>query len=229
VAVDGPGATHAAIAPDRAQQLLLRPDAGGLDGEHAQELELLLRQLDRLAVQQDAVRRGVDLQRAGADEAERPAPAGAPEERVDAGAQLRVGERLAEVVVGPAVEAADAVDLRRPPGEEQDGRRGVHAAREPVGLPEPAQQVQPAGVREDEVEQHEVGVLGLQQPDGIARAVARDHVVAVGGEVVGEERAGRGVVLDDEDGGGVVGHASTRHDRRRFRPLSPRPRPPRPR
>ena len=43
----------------------------------------------------------------------------------------------------------------------------------------------------------------LQRADGVAHAPRGEQRVAVGGEVVGEERPGRGIVLDDQDGDGI--------------------------
>ena len=45
----------------------------------------------------------------------------APQERADAREELREGERLHEVIVGAAVEAADPIVDRVPGGEDEDG------------------------------------------------------------------------------------------------------------
>src|SRR5207247_10448779 len=66
-------------------------------------------------------------------------------------------------------------------------------------------------------DRREVGVFGLAQPRAVAQGVGHQQVVAVGGEVVGEERARRVVVLDEQDRGGVVGHAALRGRRARTR------------
>ena len=227
VRVDRARPAHAAIAPDRAQQLLLRPHPRRLDREHAQESELLRRQLDLLAAQQHGVRGGIDLQRPGADASQRAPRARPAQQRVDPGPQLGVAERLAQVVVGAALEAAQAIDLPCPAGQQHDRRARVHAAGDAVRRPQPPQDLEPREIGKPQVEQQEVGCRGLQQAQGVSRAVAGEHLVAVGGEVVGEERAGRVVVLDDEDGGGVVGHAPTRRRARRSRRLSSRSRRPR--
>ena len=46
-----------------------------------------------------------------------------------------------------------------------------------------------------------------QQTQGVGSAVRDEDLVAVGGQVVGQEGACGVVVLDDQQGGGIVGHA----------------------
>ena len=61
----------------------------------------------------------------------------------------------------------------------------------------------------------------LERAHGVAHASRGEQRVAVGGEVVGEERPGRGIVLDDQDGDGI---GSCRLVGPRRRGLAPLPR-----
>src|SRR6476469_10133773 len=98
-------------APDLAQELVLREHPRRLAGEHAQQRELLLREGERLATQPCCTRLRVDVELADA-QASGPAPVvGAAQQRRQSAAELRVRERFADVVVGPALEPAHAVEL----------------------------------------------------------------------------------------------------------------------
>ena len=59
-----------------------------------------------------------------------------------------------------------------------------------------ADEVEPGRVRQIAVDKREVGVAGLQMADSVTDAIGHEHVVTVGGEMVGEEGA-RGVVFFD--------------------------------
>jgi len=58
--VESPGIAHGHVAPDIAQQLLLREHARGLRRERVQQRELLRREIDGLAVEPDTTRDRVD-------------------------------------------------------------------------------------------------------------------------------------------------------------------------
>ena len=192
----------------------------GSDGQRAHERELLLRQLDRRAPQAHHARRRVDLELADAQPPGPPAHVGAAQQRLHPRAQLGVAERLADVVVAAALEAAQAVELARAPAEHDQRHRRVDAAGHAVGGAHAAHDVQARAVGQPEVDERDVGELGLQQPQPVARAVGHEQLVAVGGQVVGQEGARRRVVLDEQDGGGGIGgaHGATRSRARASRP-----------
>src|SRR4029079_11735746 len=106
VGVQRPRGAEVANAPDLAQELVLREDPRRLAGQHAQQRELLLREGERLAAQPRRARLRVDVELADAQSPGPAAVVGAAQQRRQAAAQLRVRERLADVVVGPAPETA---------------------------------------------------------------------------------------------------------------------------
>ena len=76
----------------------------------------------------------------------------------------------------------------------------------PSAVAQPAAELEARGVGQHHVEQHQVAVLDLEQVERLAGARGGDHLVAVGLQVVGEERARRVVVLDDHDRVAGQGH-----------------------
>lgn len=107
VRVHGARGTGRLETPYVAQELLLREDTRRLGGERREEGELLLGQTHQLAAHPHLAGEHVECERP------RPPPAVAPrcrraaQDGRDSGPQLRVAERLREVVVGTRLEAAD--------------------------------------------------------------------------------------------------------------------------
>ena len=221
VRVQRAGAAQRPEAPDRAQELVLREHARGVGGQRAHERELLLGELDRRAAQPDDPRRRVDFELADAQASRAPAHVGAPQQSLDPRAQLGVAERLADVVVATAVEPPQPIELARAAAHDHERHRRVDAAGHAVRRTYAAHDVQAGAVGQTEVDQGEVGELRLQQPQAVARAVGDEQLVAIGGEVVGQEGARRRVVLDEQDGGGGIGgaHGRSRSRQARSRPL----------
>ena len=118
---------------------------------------------------------------------------------------------LADVVVAPAIEAAQPVELAAAPADHHERHGRIDAARHAVGGAYAADDVQARAVGQAEVDEGDVGELRLQQAQAVAGAVGHEQLVAVGGEVVGQEGARRRVVLDEQDGGGGVGGAHGGH------------------
>jgi hypothetical protein len=149
-----------------------------------------------------------------------PAQLGAAQERRQAGAQLRITEGLAQVVVASALEAAQAIELGIAAAEHEHRHGRIDAAGDAVGRAGQAHEVQARAVRQAEVDDRGIGELRLQQPQAVAHRLGDEQLVAVGREVVGQERPRRLVVLDDEDGGGGIGeaHGATRSAPRETRP-----------
>ncbi|MCY1450383.1 hypothetical protein D9M71_671850 [compost metagenome] len=103
--------------------------------------------------------------------------------------------RLADVVVGAAFEADDAVDVVVAPGDEDDADLRAHA--------QLAGQGQAVLAGQADVEQHQVdrllAALGLGQAAfRLLGGVGAEHVVAFLGEVGLEEFANQRIVIDDQ-------------------------------
>ena len=106
----------------------------------------------------------------------------------------------------PGSNAAEAVELARGPMSTSSGSVGVGrpATRRPRARGRSS--VEPVGVGQAEVDDREVRKRRLEQARASRRSLGLEHLVAVGGQVVGEERPGRVVVLDDQDRGRLHVH-----------------------
>ena len=131
---------------------------------------------------------------------------GAPQHGRDAQSQLGVGERLRHEVVGAALEAAHAIGLARAPAEHDQRQPRVEPRAGPAAVAQRAQQLEPRAVGQAEIEQDEVDRVVLERAQRVAQRAGHEQLVAVGGQVVGQEGPRRELVLDDQDGGGL-GHA----------------------
>ena len=134
-----------------------------------------------------------------------PAALGAAQQRANPGEQLRVEERLAHVVVGPAGEAAHAIGLAGAPGQDDHRQLRVDPGGEPVGCAHAVEQLEAVAVLERQVQQER----GSGARASIARSAssapaAREHAKAVRREVVHEEAAGGLVVFHEQYRAGVV-------------------------
>ena len=90
-------------------------------------------------------------------------------------------------------------------------QRRVDPGARRVGGADLADDAEARAVGQADVEHREVRVARLDQRQRLARGVGRQQLAAVGGELVGEERARRRVVLGDQDGGGrVIAHVLPR-------------------
>ena len=98
----------------------------------------------------------IDVDRAGDHLVRRlPPAAGPPRDGPDAGDQLAQAERLDDVVVRPELETDDAVDLLAAGRDDDDRHLGACAQLATDG--------EAVHVREPEVEQHDVGLLGRER------------------------------------------------------------------
>src|SRR5262245_60131774 len=104
-------------------------------------------------------------------------------------------EGLRQIVFRPSLEAPEAVGLARATREDQHGQLGVEALTARADLTE---DVDPLGIRESEIEQHQVGMVVAAEPQGVGSAGGRKRPVAVGGELVAEQLAGWIVILADD-------------------------------
>ena len=89
---------------------------------------------------------------------------------------------------------------------DSSGFEFCRSLREADGLAQPAAKLEAGRVGKHDVEQHQVAVLHLEQVERLPGVRGSDDVVAVRLEIVGEERAGRVVVLDDHDRVAGQGH-----------------------
>ena len=224
MAVQRAGGAHRPKSPHRPQQLLLREHARGIRRQRAQERELLLGELHPTLAQPHLARRRIDLQLAHPQPPQPPAALHPGQQRRDAGAQLGVRIGLAQVVVRSALEAPQPVELAGAPAEDEQRRVGVQPRPDPVGRPHPAQQVQAVAVGQAQVHHRHVRELALQQPEPVPGAVSHQQVVPVRGQVVGQERPLRRVVLDDQHRRPLVVHRGGGGGcPRRFAPAGVRP------
>jgi hypothetical protein len=116
----------------------------------------------------------------------------APQHRVDAGEQFARVERFREIVVGPHLEADDAVDVLALGRQHHD--RGVV-----VGAAQPAHDREPILPRHHQVEDQQVEPLAHPQPVHRRPAVGGDDREAVVAQVAAQQVPQARVVVDDED------------------------------
>jgi hypothetical protein len=107
------------------------------------------------------------------------------------GTQLRVGERLGEDVIRPAVEHPDPVKLIRPGAEDDHRSVRVETTREPAAGADRVDQTECVAVH---VDHDDVEVLDREDREGLLAGIRRPDVVAVAGQVVGQEHT-RSVIL----------------------------------
>ena len=103
--------------------------APGVVHQVAQAAEFERRQVDRHVVDREAHPAGIETDGADGEHGRSP-PGGPAQERAHAGRKLLHGERLGEVVVGPGVDALDA--LRPGAAGGQDQHREVALRRAPL-------------------------------------------------------------------------------------------------
>jgi len=157
-----------------------------------QEPELERREADVLSPDGDGTGGEVDQDPAVVVElAHRGLLAGAPEHRVDARGELGLAERLADVVVGAAAQAADAVDL----GVE----RGQHDHRHLRDLADQLERLPAVDPRHDHVEQDEVGARLVERAQPGPPVGRGDDEVARALQAVGDDRPLGLAVVDQED------------------------------
>ena len=103
------------------------------------------------------------------------------------------------MVVRAALEAAHAIGLAGPPGQDDHREIGIDASGEPVGRAHAIEHVQAASALEAQVEQHQAGAAHLDRAQPLGGARRARHPEAVGGQIVGQKALRRLVVLDDQD------------------------------
>ena len=118
-------------------------------------------------------------------------PAARRRSAVDPRPQLLEPEWLGDVVVGAELQGRDLVRLVVARRQDEDRGRAV--------APDTADDGRPIGIGQAEVEDDEVGSLGIPGSDGVGRRARLTDLVAVRLEVRGDQRPRRAVVLDEQD------------------------------
>ena len=126
--VDDVGVGGEVVAPHQFQQLCARQHRGLVLGQHGQQVELTLGQVDVDAVDPGAPARDVDLQRADRDgfRGRRRGGSAAAQQRAHPRHQLGQHERLDQVVVGAGLQAGHPVVDRAARGQDADRHVVVH-------------------------------------------------------------------------------------------------------
>ena len=147
--VEGLGRAVPVLVPDLRHQPAPRHHLAAVGLQHGEHAELLVRQLDLGVARERSPAVDVQPERRLLVPVERPLGAGTPQDRADPRLQLGQAERLAQVVVGAAVETDDAVELARPCGDDDD-------AADVAALAELAAHLDAVDVGERQVEDHDV-------------------------------------------------------------------------
>ena len=150
------GGPEPVLVPDARDQVLAGDDLAGVPDQLGEQVELLARERELVAVQEGPARAQLDPERADHD-VRRRGRLHAAQDGPHPRDHLRPAERLDHVVVGAELEPDDPLELR-PARREHDDRHlrpgRTHLARE----------VAPVPVREHQVEQHEVEPRGPRAP-----------------------------------------------------------------
>jgi hypothetical protein len=201
------------VEPDGSHEGLAGHDGARGGHQHAQQVELLGRQVQLAVALERAVRRDVDpdvlrLQVVLVDGV----AVRAPQQRPHSREQLGEAKRLGDVVVRTGVEPDDEVDLVRA-GRQDQHRRGQAL------VPDRPGDVEAVHVRQPEVQHDEVRAWGMV--DRALTSSLHDYVIAFTAQGSGQRLGNRGVVFCQQYLGhfAMLGHAT---------PISPNNRPERP-
>ena len=176
------------------QLVAIEHPVGMLD-QHRQQPVLGTAQRHDHAVGPDQVARTGIQDPAGEPDALRAAQrrrqaAGAPQDALDAGQQFARAERLAHVVVGAHLDADDAIDLF--------GARSQHDHRHVRPRAQFTAQGQPVLTRHHHVEHDDVGLGAVQHLAHLPRVPRDRDLDRVLAQVLRQQIADVGVVIDDE-------------------------------
>src|SRR5262249_8810360 len=169
----------------------------GVANEEREQLELPEGETELLAIEEDLVGVEVEPEPPALEHLVRRARllGEAPAEHgVHPGHQLARAERLGHVVVGPELEAEDAVDLGGARREDDDRQRARR-----LRDSEPAADLEPVDPGQHEVEDHQGRALDLDERERALPRLRLAHGVATLLEVKAYELADVLLVLDHED------------------------------
>src|SRR5262249_51636287 len=119
-----------------------------------------------------------------------------PQQGTHATAELADRERLRDVVVGAQLQAEHLVELVVASGEHDDR----HSA---LGT-QTAADLEPVDPRQHHIEHDEVEGLLVEPTQGLLAVARLDNAVAVALQGIGEQRLDRVLVVDEEDGRGIL-------------------------
>src|SRR5436305_14231784 len=136
-------------------------------------------------MQPDLASERVELERADPHPSRAGPAFAAPQQRSDPGLELGIGERLSHVVVTPAPEAAQAVELAGPARYNEDREVRVEPPSDAIRLAHFTQEVQSVAVRESEIKDRQIRELGGDHVLGVAGGLRLQDLVAVCREIVG--------------------------------------------
>ena len=159
--------------------------------ERLQHRELGARELDRGVVSPHGAVGGVEHE-STALEARRSRVIAAPSQGPQPRLQFREGEGLGQVVVGAAIEPADAIGDRIARGEHQDRRPDVVLAKALAGL----EAVDPG---QHDVEDDRVVGCRSRHPERVLAGLGEVDCVAVLLQALAQQPAQLQLVLDDQD------------------------------
>ena len=117
------------VAPDRLEQLALGEDPRGIAGQHPQQAELLVGERHLALADPDLAPGRVDDDLAHPAAGLRARPQAAPQHGADPRPQLRIVERLDQVIVGAEVEPANAIVVGAATGEDDHRQARDRSAR----------------------------------------------------------------------------------------------------
>ena len=202
VDVHGTGSARVGVAPHVREQQIPRQDTALVLEQVLEQEELLGRQPDLTAVDQDDVPFDVHGERAVSQEPGGAGPMGAPQQRAHARDHFVGAERLGDVVVGAQLEPDDAIRLFGP-GREHDDRD----ARRARVTAQRAAYLQAVEAGEHQVEQQQVGQRAAHRRQDFRAGVKHVHGKAGAPEAVAEQVRDVVVVLDDQQ---TLGRGSRR-------------------
>lgn len=200
VNVDGAVRNVGAALGGFGEELFAAENAAAGAHESEEHVELDGGEVDAGAVAAGDALMGVDGDADGFEEGTTGGGAGAADEGVETGEEFAVGEGLGDVVVGAAVEAGDAFLFAATGGEHHDGDVAAGA--------DAAEDFEAVDAGEHDVEDDDVDA-GAEGFDGAFGAgVDGGDLIAVGGEVFGQQLADEAIVLNDQGSNGRCHAAS---------------------
>ncbi len=197
VHVDDVGVRVATVFPHVLHEFCPTHHPAGMPGEVVQEGELLGGEHDLARTSAHHAARGIDDQVAE-DQFGGEHLTAATRQRAQSREKLAEIERLREIVVGPRVEAGDALLHRVERGEHEDRYRVLRGAERPADF-------QPVGPRHEDVEDHDVVVV--LQPESLRLGPVLGEIDDVGrlAQATRDGLAELTVILGEQDAHGSGG------------------------
>ena len=173
-------------------------------GKEGHDVVLGLGQLDLLAFHEHLAAVVVDAQALGAElavggrTAQRGTVAVQPQRRAHPGQQLAGAEGLCDVIVGPQIQRFDLVHLVGAGRQHDDGGH--------VLLPHGADQLQAVPVRQAQVQNDQVRIVGGEQSQAHGAGVGHQRLIIIGGQQRFDKAADIRLILHNEDFEFIIAH-----------------------